>query len=122
MYGLQAFDSRMGIQSREIVRLTSDKRRRPRGSRKFRNASSGSFGRFDAGCQQFESSGLQGITDEDRGRFVELLVARGTTATQVIVIHCRQVVVNERVGVNQFDGACRGQRRFHLTTAGLCSE
>jgi hypothetical protein len=45
---------------------------------------------------------------EDRGRFVELPVCGRAAAPQIIVVHGRQVVVHERVGVNQLDGRGHG--------------
>lgn len=64
----------------------------------------------------------QRIAGEERGRFVELFVRGGTAAAEVVVVHARQVVVDERVGVEALnrDGSgeriCRlvGDRRYRL--------
>ena len=40
---------------------------------------------------------------QDRGRFIEGLVTRGFAATQIIVVHARQIVVDKRVGVDAFN-------------------
>ena len=66
--------------------------------------------------QDFECQHLQRIAGEDRGRFVEGAVRGRAAAAQVVVIHGRQVVVNERIGVDQLDG--RGRRRRAPRAAG----
>jgi hypothetical protein len=48
---------------------------------------------------------LQGVADQDRRCLVISLMTRWTTATKVVVIHCRQIIVNERVNVYELDGA-----------------
>ena len=58
--------------------------------------------------QQLEGQHLQRIAGQDRRRFVERLVAGRPAAAQVVVVHGRQVVVHQRVAVNQLDGAGRG--------------
>ena len=45
---------------------------------------------------------LQRVAGEDRGRFVEGDVHGRLAATQRIVVHRRQVVVHQRIGVHQF--------------------
>ena len=54
--------------------------------------------------EHLERERLQRVAGEDRRRFVELPVRRGTAAPQIVVVHRGQVVVHERVGVNQLDG------------------
>ncbi len=39
--------------------------------------------------------------------------------TQQVVIHAGEVVVNQRVGMQQLNGHCRRQRRLPLTANGL---
>ena len=58
--------------------------------------------------KNLKSLGLQGVTDEKRSRLVKLDVARGFTAAQDIVVHAGQVIMHQRIGVNQFDGNGRG--------------
>ena len=50
----------------------------------------------------------QRIAGEKGGGLVELAVGGGSPATEVVVVHAREVVVNERVGVNALD--CHGGR------------
>ena len=45
---------------------------------------------------------LQGIAGEDRGGFVEGDVHGRPAAAQGVVVHRRQVVVHQRIGVDQF--------------------
>ena len=56
------------------------------------------------GGEHLERERLQRVAGEDRGRLVELPVRRGAAAPQIVVVHRRQIVVHERVGVNQLDG------------------
>ena len=59
---------------------------------------------------ELESEGEQRVTRQERGGFVELLVRGRAAAAQVVVVHARQVVVNQRVGVDalQRDGGGEG--------------
>ena len=59
------------------------------------------------GCarQQLERQRLQRVAGEDRGRLVEGLVAGRAAAAQVVVVHRRQVVVDQAIAVDQLDGA-----------------
>ena len=60
--------------------------------------------RARVGGEHLERERLQRVAGEDRRRFVELPVSRRAAAPQIVVVHRRQVVVHERVGVNQLDG------------------
>ena len=51
--------------------------------------------------QQAERTGLQCVTGEDRGGFVEGDVGGGLATAQGVVVHGRQVVVHQRIGVDQ---------------------
>ena len=55
--------------------------------------------------QPRERLGQQAVTDEDRLPLAEADVGGRAAAPQVVVVHRRQVVVDERVGVNQLEGA-----------------
>ena len=46
----------------------------------------------------------QRVAREHGDAFAEHFVVGRTTAAQVVVVHARQIVVDERVGVNAFDG------------------
>jgi hypothetical protein len=38
-------------------------------------------------------------------------VIGGAAAPQRVVVHCRQIVMNQRVRVDELDGACGGECR-----------
>ena len=57
--------------------------------------------------QNLEREGLEGVAGEDRGRLVEGPVHGRPAPAQVVVVHGRQVVVDERVAVQQFERAPR---------------
>ena len=50
-----------------------------------------------------EGLGVERVAGEDRDVLAERDVARRAAAAQVVVVHRRQVVVDERVGVDQLD-------------------
>ena len=54
--------------------------------------------------QDLERASLQSVSGEDGNGFAECHVAGGLTATQVVVIERGQIVVDERIGVQHFDG------------------
>ena len=54
--------------------------------------------------QQAKGTGLQGVTGEDGGSFVEGDVGGRLAAAQGIVVHRRQVVMHQRIGVDELDG------------------
>src|SRR5882724_9190833 len=60
---------------------------------------------------RFESERQEGVASEDGNCFAEFFVASGLAATEVIVVQRRQVIVNQGVGVDEFDGACGMKRR-----------
>ena len=61
--------------------------------------------------QHLEGSGQQAVAGEHRGRLVEFLVAGRAAAAQIAVVHRRQIVMDERIGVDHLD------RRRHLQRA-----
>src|SRR4029453_2737002 len=61
--------------------------------------------------EQRERLGQQTITCENRDAVAVDDVKRRPATTQRVVVHRGQVVVNQRVGVDQLDGAGRGQRQ-----------
>ena len=87
-------------------------RRRPRASRT-RAPASGIALRAEHG----ERQRLQRVAGEQRRRLAERDVAGRLAAAQRVVVHARQVVVDERIGVDQLD---RGGRR-HRRSAGSAS-
>jgi hypothetical protein len=56
----------------------------------------------------FEGLCKQGIAGEDSNAFPEHFVIGGFATTKIIVIHGRQVVVDQRIGMNTFDRAGQG--------------
>jgi hypothetical protein len=63
------------------------------------------------GRQQLEGQRLQRVAGQQRIGLAELHVHRGLAAAQHVVVHAGQVVVHQRIGVDQFGGAGRAQRR-----------
>ena len=53
--------------------------------------------------------GDERIAREDRRRLVEFDVGSGASAPQIVVVHRRQIVVNQRICVNHLDRARRAQ-------------
>ena len=57
--------------------------------------------------EHFECERLQRITGEDRHCFAERNVASRASAAQAVVVHRGQVVVHQRIRVDDFDrGGC----------------
>ncbi len=57
--------------------------------------------------EHIEGLGLQGIAGENGGGLVEGAVAGGAAAAQVVIVHGRQIVMHQRVGVDEFHRAGR---------------
>ena len=83
-------------------------RRRPRAraasAATIAGSSVGGFAR-----EQRERFGVQPVAGENRDAVAVHDVQRRTSAAQRVVVHRRQVVVDQRVGVDQLDGARGGQ-------------
>jgi hypothetical protein len=60
--------------------------------------------------QYLEAEREQGVAGQDRDRFSELFVGARLSAAQIVVIHAREIVVHERVGVHALERARRIQR------------
>ena len=60
--------------------------------------------------QGAEGQALQAITGENRAGFIEGDVGSRLAAAQVVIVHCRQVIVDQRIGVNRLDrsGSAQG--------------
>ena len=54
--------------------------------------------------QELKRQRLQGIADQDRGGLVEGFVARRASAAQIVIVHRGQVIVHQRIDVDQLDG------------------
>ena len=63
----------------------------------------------------------QRIARQQRQRFAEDLVAGRAPAPQIIVVHARQVVMNQRIGVDQFDSAADDVEVFRRGAGQLAS-
>src|SRR5207248_7103181 len=50
----------------------------------------------------FECNGEKTIAGEDSDAFPKDFVAGGAATTKIVIIHARQIVMHERVGVNAF--------------------
>ena len=59
-----------------------------------------------------EGQRQQAVAGQDRRRLVERLVAGRPAPPQVVVVHRRQVVVDQRIGVHHLQRAGRRQRRL----------
>ena len=57
-----------------------------------------------------EGQRQQRVAGEDRGRLVEGLVHGRLAAAQVVIVHRRQVVMHQRIAVQQFERAAGEQR------------
>ena len=66
------------------------------------------------GCNDLEGERLQGIGRQYRGGLVEFSMDRGLATAQIIVIHRRQIVVDERECVNEFDRSGRRIEFFRI--------
>jgi hypothetical protein len=55
--------------------------------------------------ESLEGESEQGIAGEDRGSFAENFVVGGLTATQIVVVEGGEIIVNQRISVNQFESA-----------------
>ena len=61
----------------------------------------------------------QRVTRENGDAFAVDLVAGGAAAAKIIVVHRRQIIVYQRIGVNAFHGARERHRITNTATAGL---
>ena len=71
------------------------------------------------GRQHLEGQRLHGVAGEHRLGDAEADVHGRLAAAQDVVVHARQVVVDERIGVDQLDRAGRAQRRRALAVHGV---
>ena len=60
--------------------------------------------------QDVEGEGQQAVTGQNCGRLVEGFVSGGAPAAQRVVVHRRQVVVNERIAVHTLERSGDHQR------------
>ena len=62
--------------------------------------------------------GQKAVTREDSDSFAIDAVVCGATSTEIIVVHAGEIVVNEGVGVNAFNGASGGNCKGLFSTNG----
>lgn len=65
--------------------------------------------------------GQKAVTREDSDSFAIDAVVCGATSTEIIVVHAGEIVVNEGVGVNAFDGASGGNCKGLFSSNGSSS-
>ena len=53
--------------------------------------------------EHLERQGMERIAGEDRGRFLEGAMQGRLAAPQIVVVHARQIVVDQRIDVDAFD-------------------
>ena len=71
------------------------------------------------GGENLEGLREQGVAGEDREGLAEDLVRGRPPAADVVVVHRRQVVVDQRVGVDHLDGRRHRQRQRAIEAAAL---
>ena len=69
--------------------------------------------------QHLEGQRQQGVAGQNGRGLVERLVAGGPPATQIVVVHRRQIVVDQRIGVDHLDRAGGRHGRLDRPAAGL---
>ena len=65
-----------------------------------------------------EGLGQERVARQDGDTFAEDLVVGRLASPEIIVVHGRQVVVDERVSMNAFNGTGQGQGNVRIATAG----
>ena len=103
---------------RDVEHLAADHAGEARGAgeaRAERGARVGARVRARIG-QDLEGDRLQRVACENRGRFVEGAVGRRPAAAQIVVVHRRQIVMNQGIGVQALDRG-RGADRAGVASA-----
>jgi hypothetical protein len=99
----EGFDTAGGILRFEVGDLSGDHPRRTGGLRQLADQGHGGARIVDPLGKQLERQRQQCVAGEDRGGFVERLVAGRTTPTQIVVVHRGQIVVDQRIGMDHLD-------------------
>ena len=114
MHGLKLIPAQRQAYAGAINRLPSGHAGAACGARELRN-SLHDQGRRDRHLrQQLKSQGLKRIASQHGAGLIKLHVHGRTTTPQLVVIHARQVVMNQRVGMDQFDCGRSQLQRFLL--------
>ena len=71
--------------------------------------------RWQFAGQNFECQSLQRVTGQNGSGFIECPVTGGSAAPQVIIIHGRQVIMNQGIGMDKFNAPRRRVELFKGT-------
>ena len=66
-------------------------------------------------AEQLERKALQRVADQQRRRFIELDMTGRLAATQDVVIHAWQIIVHQRIGVNDFNRSAGHRHAFGIS-------
>ena len=103
----------------QVVSLAAHQRHRSSRAGQRRTTGRGNRRRVNVFGKHFEGHRQQRVAGQDRHAFSVNLVIRRPAAAQIIIVHGRQVVMNERIRVNHLDRTC-GRHGIHsITTASL---
>ena len=117
---LQLHQIERGALGLQIHRLTADHAARPTGAGERRHHSHARLGAQPRRLGQgLEGQRLERVAGQDRRRLVEGAMTGRTPATQVVVVHRRQIVVDQRIGVDHLDGAGRAVEQGGLESERL---
>ena len=70
-------------------------------------------------CDNFKSVRQERITGEHRRRFIKHFVARKPSSAEIIIVHARQIIMNERIGMDKFQCRSEPKRCFRVTAERL---
>ena len=89
----------------EVLHLAPDQAPASRGVRELPDKAGGQRGRARVGLtQDCERPREERVARQERGRLVKGAVRRGPAPPKVVVVHARQVVVDQGIGVHALDG------------------
>ena len=108
MHRLERIDRQRAAGRRQVDRLSA---RHAGDTRRLGQHRAGARGVVAGAREHGERESLQRIAGEQRGRFAECDVARRPPTAHRVVVHARQVVVHQRIRVDQLD---RGGRRVDV--------
>ena len=103
------FERRGTALAREIRRLSADHALGTRRAAEFQHHLGDERAVRRRRRDHLERVRVERVAGEDRDRFAELLVARRSSAAEVVVVHRGQVVVDQAVRVHELDGARRAE-------------
>ena len=123
MDGLEFLDVRhAGVFRREIRLLSSHHAHGPGRVGQIDAAGGCRRGRVHVAGDNLKSQRQERVAGKNGSRFAELHMASGDSAAQVVVIHCGQIVVDERIGVDHLDRTRRGHRRLDRSAGRLARQ